>query len=182
MYGVYTAGMDTSLTLLGLLDSGCEYGYELKHDYDRWFSPSRPLAFGQVYATLARLIKNGFIETLGTEAGSGPDRKRYAVTPAGHERLAEWMDTPDVPGYALQSNLFAKTVIALLVGDEPQVLLDRQRAEHLARMRELTARKRDADLRTVLLADHALFHIEADLRWIELTSARIDELRAEVRR
>ena len=28
----------------------------------------------------------------------------------------------------------------------------------------------------VLLADHALFHLEADLRWIDLTSARLVDL------
>ncbi len=29
-------------------------------------------------------------------------------------------------------------------------------------------------------ADHALFHLEADLRWIEITSARLAELAAVV--
>ena len=60
-------------------------------------------------------------------------------------------------------------------------LLNLQRAEHMARMRELTRLKQDGDLRTVLLADHALFHIEADLRWMETTAARLSELREEVR-
>jgi hypothetical protein len=32
-----------------------------------------------------------------------------------------------------------------------------------------------------LLADHALFHLEADLRWIDLTGARLDALAKEVR-
>ena len=48
-------------------------------------------------------------------------------------------------------------------------------------MRELTRLKQDGDLRTVLLADHTLFHIEADLRWMETTAARLNELREEVR-
>lgn len=47
-------------------------------------------------------------------------------------------------------------------------------------MRELTRMKDNADLPTLLLADHALFHLEADLRWIGLTSARLSDLRAEV--
>jgi hypothetical protein len=34
----------------------------------------------------------------------------------------------------------------------------------------------------VLLADHALFHLEADLRWIDVTSARLPELRTLVNR
>jgi hypothetical protein len=31
-----------------------------------------------------------------------------------------------------------------------------------------------------LLADHGLFHLEADLRWIDLTEARLSSLAEEV--
>jgi len=44
-------------------------------------------------------------------------------------------------------------------------------------MRELTALRRTSTLPVALLADYALFHLEADLRWLELTAARVDELR-----
>ena len=37
-------------------------------------------------------------------------------------------------------------------------------------MRELTAMRRGDALPVALLADYALFHLEADLRWIELTA------------
>lgn len=174
--------MDSSNALLGLLGTGSGYGYDLKHDYDRHFGSEKPLAFGQVYATLARLLKHGLIELLGDEAGGGPDRKRYAITAAGRGKLEEWLFSADVPSATLQSNLFAKTIIALLLGDDAERLLDGQRAEHLQRMRELTRKKQGADLSTVLMCDHALFHIEADLRWIELTSARLGELGQEVGR
>jgi len=172
--------MDNTLTMLGLLGARASYGYDLKHNYDRLFGSKKPLAFGQVYATLARLIRDELIVALGEEAGAGPDRKRYEITGAGRDRVDQWMFTPDVPAESLQSNLFAKTVIALLLDDDAGRLLDLQRAEHMARMRELTTAKRGADLPTVLLCDHGLFHIEADLRWIDLTAARLIELRREV--
>ena len=60
-------------------------------------------------------------------------------------------------------------------------LLDTQRRAHLARMRELTALRRSAPLPTALLADYAIYHLEADLRWLEMTTARVDELRAHIR-
>ena len=63
--------MDTSLTLLGLLGVDSGYGYDLKHHYDRWFGSSKPLAFGQVYATLARLVRDGLISVVGAETGFG---------------------------------------------------------------------------------------------------------------
>ncbi|MEP7370154.1 MAG: PadR family transcriptional regulator [Dermatophilaceae bacterium] len=172
--------MNNALTLLGLLSVSPSYGYDLKHSYDRYFGSDKPLAFGQVYSTLARLIRDGSIVALGEQAGDGPDRKQYEVTPAGRARLAEWMFTPDGPTQWLQSNLFAKTVVALLVDDDAERLLDIQRGEHLGRMRELTRLKREADLLHVLLIDNALFHIEADLSWIDLTAARLGELRTVV--
>lgn len=172
--------MNNALTLLGLLSVEPSYGYDLKHSYDRYFGSAKPLAFGQVYATLARLIRDGFIAALGEEAGGGPDRKRYQVLPAGRKRLEEWMFTPDVPSDTLQSNLFAKTVVALLVDDDAERLLDLQRAQHMARMRGLTRAKQSAELMEVLMLDHALFHIEADLRWIDMTGARLTELKASL--
>jgi hypothetical protein len=48
-------------------------------------------------------------------------------------------------------------------------------------MRTLTDIKEAASLVDTLLADHGLFHLEADLRWIELTEARLSELAQEVR-
>ena len=67
-----------------------------------------------------------------------------------------------------------------MLDNDAERLLDLQRRAHTSRMREITRLKDGADLRTVLLADHALFHLEADLRWIDLTSARLNELRTEV--
>jgi DNA-binding PadR family transcriptional regulator len=172
--------MDSSLALLGLLTHQPSYGYDLKQHYDRFFGLRKQLAFGQVYSTLARMVRDGFVRPVGEESGAGPDRKKYEVTPAGRERLEVWMRTPDVPSASLQSNLFAKTVVALLVDGDAEGLLDVQRAEHMARMRELTRLKQSSDVMHVLLYDHALFHIEADLRWIDLTSARLQQLEQEL--
>jgi hypothetical protein len=37
------------------------------------------------------------------------------------------------------------------------------------------------DLKRVLLADHAIYRLEADLRWIDHTAARLDLLARAVR-
>ena len=110
------------------------------------------------------------------EPGAGPDRKRYAITEAGVTDIERWLSQPEKPEPYLQSTLYAKVVLALLTGREANDLLDAQRSEHLRLMRELTARRRDGDIADVLICDHALFHLEADVRWLELTAARLDEL------
>jgi DNA-binding PadR family transcriptional regulator len=171
--------MDTSPALLGLIAEGPTYGYDLKQRYDRVFA-GRRIAFGQIYAALARMIRDGLIVALGEEAGAGPARKRYEVTAEGRRHLEDWLRTPDVPSPALASNLFAKTVLALMLDDNADQLLDVQRTAHLARMRELTTLKHSAPLLERLAIDHALFQIEADLRWIDATSARLTDMKKEL--
>ena len=52
-------GMSVPLTLLGLLEREPSHGYDLKRDYDTYFGRGKPLPFGQVYATLSRLARDG---------------------------------------------------------------------------------------------------------------------------
>jgi hypothetical protein len=78
--------------------------------------------------------------------------------------------------------LFTKVILALLLGRPAESYLDAQRASHLRRMRELTALKHEGGTLDTCLADYGLFHLEADLRWIDLTAARLDALTEEVRR
>jgi DNA-binding PadR family transcriptional regulator len=164
------SGMSVPLTLLGLLEREPSHGYDLKRDYDTWFGRGKPLPYGQVYATLSRLARDGKAIAGPAEHGEGPDRKRYAITEAGIAEVEQWLSEPAPPEPHLQTVLFAKA----------DRYLDAQRAAHLQRMRELTALKERGDMMDTLLADHGLYHLEADLRWIDHTAARLDMLAQEV--
>jgi DNA-binding PadR family transcriptional regulator len=181
MRSVYAAGVSVPLTLLGLLEREPRHGYDLKRDYDAYFGRGRPLPFGQVYATLSRLTRDGKVVISEVEPGEGPDRKRYVITERGATEVQTWLAEPVEPEPHLQTVLFAKVVLALMLGRPAEQYLDTQRSAHLRRMRELTEVKRTGSLVDALLADHALFHLEADLRWIELTGARLDALAKAVR-
>ena len=186
MRDVYTesifAGVSVPLTLLGLLEREPSHGYDLKRDYDAFFGRGKQLPFGQVYATLGRLARDGKVVAGEAEPGDGPDRKRYAITDTGRTEVDGWLADPVEPEPHLQTLLFAKVTLALMLGKPADEYLDRQRAAHLSRMQELTQLKRTGPLVDVLLADHALFHLEADLRWIDLASARLTELAEAVRK
>jgi DNA-binding PadR family transcriptional regulator len=169
------------LTLLGLLEREPSHGYDLKRDYDAYFGRSKPLPFGQVYATLGRLARDGKVTSGGVEPGAGPDRRRYVITELGAAEFDTWLTRPIQPEPHLQSVLFAKVVLALMLGRPAARYLDTQRAAHVQRMRELTEIKRTGGLMDALLADHGLFHLEADLRWIDVTSARLGALAEQVR-
>jgi DNA-binding PadR family transcriptional regulator len=169
------------LTLLGLLEREPSHGYDLKRDYDAYFGRGKPLPFGQVYATLGRLARDGKVTGGDAEPGDGPDRKRYAITPLGAREVDDWLSVPAEPEPHLQTVLFSKVVLALMLGKPAEAYLDAQRAAHLQRMRELTEIKRTGGLVDALLADHGLFHLEADLRWIDVTAARLSALAETVR-
>jgi DNA-binding PadR family transcriptional regulator len=169
--------MTVPYALLGLLEPQPRHGYELKQRYDRWLAPDRPLPFGQVYSTLARLERDGRVAVDSVDRAEGPDRKRYAITAAGEAALRSWFAEPVPPEPHLQSVLFTKVALAALSGRPIDALLDGQRAAHLDRMRELTEVRRRSAPAIALLADYALFHLEADLRWIDTTAARADDLR-----
>ena len=172
--------MSVPLTLLGLLEREPSHGYDLKRDYDAYFGRGKQLPFGQVYATLGRLARDGKIVAGDAEPGDGPDRRRYAITEIGREEVDEWLADPVEPEPHLQTVLFAKVTLALMLGKPAESYLNAQRAAHIRRMQDLIEIRRTGPLVDVLLADHALFHLEADLRWIDLTSARLAELAAEV--
>ncbi len=172
--------MTVPLTLLGLLEREPSHGYDLKRDYDTWFGHDRPLPFGQVYATLARLARDGKVAVGGNEPGAGPDRKRYVITDDGVSEVETWLTTPVAPEPHLQTELFVKVTLAILLDRDAAAYLDTQRAAHLGRMRELTERRRSGGTVDAVLADHGLFHLEADLRWIDVTAARLGALGAEI--
>jgi DNA-binding PadR family transcriptional regulator len=168
--------MSVPLTLLGLLERAPSHGYDLKRDYDAYFARGKPLRYSQVYATLSRLARDGKAVAGPVEQGAGPERHLFVITDEGIADVERWLAEPVQPEPDLQSELFAKVVLSLMLGRPADSYLDRQRAAHLQRMRELTDLKHDADQIGVLLADHALYRLEADLRWIDHTAARLDLL------
>jgi DNA-binding PadR family transcriptional regulator len=174
--------MSVPLTLLGLLEREPSHGYDLKRDYDTFFGRGKPLSFGQVYATLGRLARDGKVVISDVEPGEGPDRKRYVITDVGATEVDAWLAEPVEPEPHLQTVLFAKVVLSLMLGRSAEDYLDMQRSAHLQRMQQLTEVKRGGNLVDAMLADHGLFHLEADLHWIETTVARLGALTKEVRR
>jgi len=174
--------MVVAYALLGLLEGNSRHGYDLKRSYDQRFREVKPIRFGQVYRTLSQLERDGQIEVVGVEPGSGPDRKRYAITEEGVVDLDSWLGEPEEPRPHRQSVLFTKVVVALLSGRSAQGFLDAQRALHLETMKALTTGRRNAaTTQDAVLADFQLFHLEADLRWIDHTEARLAALAEEVR-
>jgi len=172
--------MSASYALLGILGKQPSYGYDLKHEYDSLYGKEKSLPFGQVYSTLSRLLRDKKVSIKATEQSVGPERKLYAITKLGRADLEEWLASPEKLHPNTQTVLFIKVVTSILLDKEPNTYLDAQRAAHIERMRELTLLRRKSDLAESLQADYAIFHLEADLRWMDITTARLQLLKKEI--
>jgi DNA-binding PadR family transcriptional regulator len=156
---------------------GPRHGYDLKRAYDEWFIGLRPLAFGQVYSTLARLQRDGQIQVAHTETGEGPERVVYELTALGRDQALSWLHEPVDPGGVVGDDLIRKTLAAYRLNIDPQGLMGRQRTAHLRAIRALEPAGaggggsglslRPVAIAGALLADHQRLHLDADLRWLE---------------
>jgi len=166
--------MSVSHALLGILAQGPAHGYDLKREHDSRFPAAKPLAYGQVYATLARLERDGDVEIAETAQGGGPERTVYALTPEGRRTLDDWLEHAEPAGPYPADELVRKTITALHLGTDAAGFLARQRAQHMARMRELVqAQTVVVELGARIALDHTIAHLDADLRWLETAAARV---------
>ena len=175
--------MTVAMTVLGLVDVQPRHGYDVRRTYDVHFAGERPLKPGQLYATLQRLERDQLIKATEVSRDAGPDRTVFAVTPRGSQQVVDWLATPEPDVAYQQSVVFAKVLLALMSGRSAPNVLDTQRRSHLDRMRAWTARRQHAEsIENAVSADFVLFHLDADLRWLDATSARLDQLSKEVGR
>ena len=165
--------MATNEVVLALLRRGPAHGYDLKRDHDAWFPDARPLAFGQVYATLGRLQRTGQVEVLETQTAGGPERTVYALTDSGEQQLRDWLAEPAQAAASSAEEIVRKTVAALRTGADAAGFLARQRVAHLRRIRDLSAAPTDVDPAARLARDHLIAHLDADLRWLDLAVERV---------
>jgi DNA-binding PadR family transcriptional regulator len=170
--------MSMNHVFLGLLSEGARHGYDLKRLHDEQFPGARPLAYGQVYATLQRLVKEGHAAEHETAQDAGPERTSYVITEAGRDELTRWLGAPEPPPPYGGAELVRKTLIAVRLGGDAAGYLAKQRQAHLDRMRELTratmAVPRTEGINAAALShDYALAHLDADLKWLEGAAAQL---------
>ncbi len=166
--------------ILGLLSQGDAHGYELKRRHDDLFAGSASAVnVGQIYVTLSRLERDGLVEHR-TEASDegGPDRKVHSLTPVGSDELTSWLESP-APVPQLRSAALLKIVVALELGHaELRPLIASHRRRCVNALRELDRQARDAvpdrSGAADLLVQATALHIQAELRWLDLLTERIE--------
>jgi putative ABC transport system ATP-binding protein len=152
--------------VLAMLAKEPSHGYELRARLARALGPvAEGINEAQMYVTLARLEKGGFVARLDAPAQRS-DRKVYCLTPAGQERVTEWMSEVSWPRPDLAE--FHMKLVAAAQGGlaDPISLIDAQRRDLLRRLREVgravMGEEKDSD--AALLLEGIVLRLQADLR------------------
>jgi DNA-binding PadR family transcriptional regulator len=177
--------MSVRNALLGLLAQKPRHGYELHAAFEAVVGGEQnwDVKPAQIYTTLTRLEKDGLVKEDGLEQGGGPEKRIYTVTRAGREALAEWFAS----GVALdhqRDEFFVKLLLAIATGEaSPLKIIQTQRNKLYQDLHALTAHRNLTDpkiaLAQLLLYDKAIMHLEADVRWLDMVEARIDEVQKQ---
>ncbi len=103
------------------------------------------------YRALATLERLGLVAVDAVLAGSGPPRKRYAVTALGRERLDGWLATPERRLRELRPGLLLKLRLLERTGADRRPLLQAQRALLIELLDDLGQPPGDGDDTAALL-------------------------------
>jgi DNA-binding PadR family transcriptional regulator len=157
--------------VLAMLAKEPSHGYQLRarlrHALGSLGDAMNP---GQVYVTLTRLEKAGLVTSgRSSTLPDRPDRKVYALTPNGQERVAEWLAEVGWPKPDL-AEFHLKLVAAAAAGlADPLTIVFTQRRELLRRLRDAqrAAMAEPEGSDAALLLEGIVLRLQADLRWLE---------------
>ena len=163
--------------LLALLEQGPMYGYQLRAEFERRTGATWPLNVGQVYTTLSRLERDGFVEGTGADDDG---HVMYVATAAGHEEVAAWFTTPVARTQPPRDELAIKLALAVTVpGVDVGTVIQQQRSATMGALQDYTRIKRaggdgsQGDLAWSLVLDSLVFNAEAEIRWLDHCEARV---------
>jgi DNA-binding PadR family transcriptional regulator len=145
------------------------HGYELRTRLAQALGPvAEGISEAQMYVTLARLEKGGFVARLDAPTQRS-DRKVYCLTPAGQERVSEWMTDvswprPDITEFHMKLVVAAQGALA-----DPFSIIDAQRRDLLRRLRDVgrAVMEEEKDSDAALLLEGIVLRLQSDLRWLQ---------------
>jgi DNA-binding PadR family transcriptional regulator len=174
--------MSVGMSLLAILEDGPGYGLHLKNEFEARTGGVLPLNVGQVYTTLGRLQRDGFVDS---ESSSNEAQKVYSLTDAGRAEIRRWFEKPVATGPPSREELVLKLVmVASRRPEEAAEVIQAERRSAVELLQEYTRLKRstpdDGDLGWLFLLDSLIFAGEARVRWLDACEARLGARRPGV--
>jgi DNA-binding PadR family transcriptional regulator len=164
--------------LLALLSEGPTYGLQLRQEFEERTGDVWPLNVGQVYSTLQRLERDGFVEA--DDVSDDDRQKRFRITSAGREELALWLHTPSEVTAPPRDELVIKVLIATrLPGADVHGLIQVHRRYLVQLVQEWARLKEDEaefDLGLALAIDAELYRLDSVIRWLDAAADRLQQV------
>jgi PadR family transcriptional regulator AphA len=151
--------------LLGLLFDRPSTGYDLARSLERDLAPLWRAEISQIYPTLARLRRAGFVLLRVLGPRHGPRRNLYRITAAGRRELRRWLVEPSPPPSSKDEGLTRIAFLDALPAPERKAVLiryERSIAEETRRLKE--ASPLSGFLREARRG--AVERLEATRRWV----------------
>jgi DNA-binding PadR family transcriptional regulator len=170
--------------LLALLERGPSHGYQLRAEFDAATGATWPLNVGQVYTTLDRLERDGFVVQDGPADDDG--RIAYRITDDGRAEVRAWFTSPVSAKAAPRDELAIKLALAVTTpGVDVVSVVQTQRSSTMTSLQELTRLKvragaDDGELAWSLVLDSLVFRAEAEIRWLDHCESRLARAGASV--
>ncbi len=177
--------MSVRNAILGLLADHPRHGYELRAAFEALAGGEALWAVkpAQVYTTLARLEEGGLVVQESVAQHGGPEKRIYGLTPAGRAELAGWFES-GVPAEHQRDEFFIKLLLSISNDTaDPYRVVQAQRNRLYQELHDLTVRRNRAnprrELAQIFLLDKSIMHLEADVRWLDMIEARLDDIRRQ---
>ena len=161
--------------ILAILTLGPAYGLQLHAEFMDRAPHRKPVNVGQVYGTLDRLTKQGFVEGAGATDDGLP---LYALTPSGRAAASAWMEAPVTSSLPEWTEMLDQVLVASSVDPVAALTLGTSYRRWWEQdLREARAANTDGlahDARLAVLARDA--QGVAALAWLSAAIAAVAEL------
>ena len=133
--------MSVKHSLLAILAIEPCHGYQLKQEFELRTGGSWPISVSQVYSTLDRLLRDGFVVKLSTDE---VNQARFEISAAGRDEVNSWLATPFVEAAGSGRNeLASKLALAMtLPSVDVYQIIQAQRGAAIQNLQELNRLKR----------------------------------------
>ena len=161
--------------LLALLAERRMYGNQLRAEFEARTGGAWALNVGQVYTTLDRLVRDGFVAAAGADDDG---RDLYELTDPGRRLLAGWWSSPVTRESRPRDELTIKLALAVTApGVDVRAVVQTQRSDTMRSLQEYTRLKNTradgahasdlSDTAWLLVLESMIFQAEAEMRWLD---------------
>ena len=175
--------MSVRIAILGFLIRSDLHGYQVKKRIENEMAEWTDIKFGSIYYALAKLEQEKLIRRVRSEQTSGkPARTIYRITEQGRMEFVRMIEDvilrsnraylPQDVGVFFSQHLKPSRFLAIL---------QKRHDDHVRLLAFLRNHRQELEVETEVpeiataIIDHALFHVEAEIRWFAMLIEKVKQ-------